>query len=352
MIRAAGILFICDGKGLFVKRSNEGDAAGLWATPGGKIEEGETPEEAAERECKEELGFLPRGPKSFLMRRVSPNLDTGAAIEANVEGSVDFTTFLQRVNDRFDPILNEEHTGYCWASLNDPPYPLHPGVAVALRRLGADELQVAQMIANNEITSPQRYDNFWLFAIRVTGTGMAYRRGLDEHVWRDPSLYLNDSFLARCAGLPVIFEHPEKRTLDSKEFSKRTVGAIMFAYIRGQDVWCIARIYDDDTATLMENEQLSTSPAVVFRDPGSTSKIKFEDGSTLLVEGKPSLIDHLAICENGVWDKGGPPVGVQVDSLRADADVSVEPFPVSKVDQVFKELKLLEVRLAARQAAN
>jgi hypothetical protein len=39
-----------------------------------------------------------------------------------------------------------------------------------------------------------------------------------------------------------------------------------------------------------------------------------EDGSSLLVEGNPSFVDHLAICEKGVWDKGGDASGIRIDS--------------------------------------
>ena len=190
------------------------------------------------------------------------------------------------------------------------PLNLHPGVAVALQRLTADELGVARMIAAGELSSPQRYENISLFALRITGTGAAYRRALEEFVWRAPDVYLNDEFLARCAGLPVIFEHPGRSSIDTREFANRVVGTVFFAYIVGDEVWAIARIYDADAARLMENNQLSTSPAVVFRDPSVNAKVKLENGQTLLIEGKPSLLDHIAICPKGVWDKGGEPSGV------------------------------------------
>ena len=187
---------------------------------------------------------------------------------------------------------------------------LHPGAAIALRRLTADELGVARMIAAGELSSPQRYENIALFALRITGTGAAYRRALEEFVWRSPELYLNEEFLARCAGLPVIFEHPGRNSINTAEFANRVVGTVFFAYILGDEVWAIARVYDADAAKLMEDNQLSTSPAVVFRDPSVNAKVKLENGQTLLIEGKPSLLDHIAICPKGVWDKGGEPSGV------------------------------------------
>lgn len=298
-IRAAGtLLATSDGRALFLRRDD-----GTWAFPGGQIEDGETAEEAAERETREEIGAAPYSELRPLMRRV--------------KDKVDFTTFIARVKDEFVPNLDGEHTGWSWASVAEPPEPLHPGARVALDRLNMDELGIAKAMAAGDLTSPQRYGNLWLFAIRITGTGLAYRLGRDEFAWRDPDLYLTDEFLQRCNGLPVIWEHPpDKPALDSKEFDKRTIGTTFLPYIQGDEVWAIVKIYDSGAASLMMDEQLSTSPAVVFNDASGNETLKLEDGKTLLIEGKPALLDHIAVCDVGVWDKGLEPKGVRNDSLN------------------------------------
>ena len=66
-----------------------------------------------------------------------------------------------------------------------------------------DELGIAKAIRDGALTSPQEYANLLLVALRITGTGAAYRSGANEFVWRDPSIYLNAEFLQRCNGLPV-----------------------------------------------------------------------------------------------------------------------------------------------------
>ncbi len=206
---------------------------------------------------------------------------------------------------------------------------LHPGVTIALRRLGSDELGIARMMAAGELSSPQHYETLTLFALRVTGTGLAYRKGLKEHVWRNPDNYLNSEFLARCNGLAVVWEHPPKAILHGDEFARRVVGTVFLPYIAGSEVWAIVKIYDQQAARLMEDGQLSTSPAVVFRDETVNDRLQSEDGRSLLFEGKPSLLDHLAICEVGVWDKGGNPAGVRNDSedrtMVKKADGTEEP---------------------------
>ncbi|WP_338603789.1 NUDIX hydrolase [Sulfolobus tengchongensis] len=53
---AVGCLVISDNKVLLVKRKNPPNT-GLWAIPGGKVEYGETLEEALKREMKEETGL-------------------------------------------------------------------------------------------------------------------------------------------------------------------------------------------------------------------------------------------------------------------------------------------------------
>lgn len=54
---SAVALIDADGRVLLAQRPEEKSMAGLWEFPGGKIEEGETPEVALIRELNEELGI-------------------------------------------------------------------------------------------------------------------------------------------------------------------------------------------------------------------------------------------------------------------------------------------------------
>lgn len=101
MIVAAGILLQApSGRVLVLKRSAEGDATGLWALPGGKIEDGETAEAAAVREALEETGCAVETAGTLLMRRIADD--------------VDYVTFHKQVEAEFVPTLNGEHTAFAW----------------------------------------------------------------------------------------------------------------------------------------------------------------------------------------------------------------------------------------------
>jgi len=332
-ISGAGILIATKAKeALFLLRGPGGDFPGTWCLPGGHIEDGESALDAAKRETIEEIGLLPEGAIAELCRSqaistgVSPDGE-GLPGQADAGETIDFTTFMMRVDDKFEPKVSGEHVGFAWAPLDQPPQPLHPGVQIALDRLDMTELDAARAIADGRLTSPQAFGNMSLFAIRISGTGLSYRSGLDEYVWRKPEEYLNPEMQARWLGTPVVWEHPKGNTLTSKDYNDRSVGAIMLTYPKGDELWCIARIYDAAAIKIMGEGGMSTSPGVVMKSDVNTT-MKLEDGSNLLVEGVPFLTDHLALVELGVWDKGGPATGVAAearkDSVMADNEAELK----------------------------
>jgi 8-oxo-dGTP pyrophosphatase MutT (NUDIX family) len=305
--KAAGTLFRSpNDKFLFLLRSDEGDMGGYWGLPGGRIEGNETPEIAAIREAIEETGFNAGTLDGELCRYVF--------------NGVDFTTFVKEVDDEFRCKLNDEHTSYGWFSADEAQsINLHPGVELALRRPKMDEMEISRAMAHEGLSSPQRVENATFYVMRATGTGFSHRPSLDEYVYRDPSVWLTPSLVERMSGIPVIWWHPPKATLDSEEHRKRVVGTTGYSWIEGDQINVVARIYDDEANQRLADYTLSTSPTVVFGDPTENTKLKLSDGSTLLIEGKPTYVDHLAICKTGVWDKGGPVEGIRADMVRADS---------------------------------
>lgn len=307
LLYAAGVLFVTGGRVLLLRRGEGGDEPGTWGLPAGKIEIGETALDAAVRETLEETGH-------DIQNEIKPFAHT-------VKDGVDFTTFLCR-DEEFTPVICDESTDFVWAGLGQLPYPIHPGLVglldlpdvKKLMHSQMNELDLARAMQANVLPSPQKYATLTLFKIRMTGTGIAYRSADKQYVYKAPEHYLNEDFLERCRGLPVIWEHTDKKTLETTEYKEKNIGSVMTAFIEGNEVWCIARIMDDVAADLMGSDQLSTSPSVIVRD-ADNSTIALESGETVLLEGKPKLLDHLAICELGVWDKGGDPRGVRLDNI-------------------------------------
>ncbi|RZN38920.1 DUF2213 domain-containing protein [Escherichia sp. E2593] len=178
------------------------------------------------------------------------------------------------------------------------------------------ELEVAERIRDGTVPSPVKFSNMWLVNLRITGTGLAYRAGLKEHVWRDPKLYLNEEFLRRCNGLPVIANHPDDAVLTEEDFKSRIVGSVMLPYIRGDEVWAVCRVYLQSIVEEIAEGDVSTSPSVVFN--GTSGNVEVQEGDTnFLIEGVPFLVDHIALVTKdhgslGVWDKDRIPAGVEV----------------------------------------
>jgi hypothetical protein len=197
--------------------------------------------------------------------------------------------------------------------------------------------------------------------MRVTGTEQSFRSEKRdekgnitqeaEHVWRDPSLYMNQHFLDRCNGLPVVIEHPEGSSLDTEEYRERNIGSLTFPYMKPEvnEVWAIGRIMDAPAAEMMEREQLSTSPAVVWSDPDANQSGTLEDGTRFFIEGKPSLLDHLAVCWQGVWDKGRGPTGISTtrgDSSMPDDVKDKKPTTEDLLMQLLENGKKQDMTIA------
>lgn len=385
MIRAAGILILNElGQALFLKRGPGGDYPGMWAFPGGRIEEGETAIEAAVRESLEEAGLKVDPAKlAAWTRTTQPRMADGPqpdAIDAGpvvpspgvvsplptvstLPDMVDFTTFVLKGAETFVPELGPadapEHVAYAWAPIDAPPEPLHPGCRVALAKFDMDELGIARAMAAGDLSSPQVYKNLTLFDIRITGTGVSYRSPKKnpetgkvereaEWVYRRPENYLTDEFLQRCNGLAVVMLHPDKALLSSDEYAMRSIGSVMLPYLKGDEVWGIAKVYDADAIEVLSTKEMSTSPGVLLGGASAgDARVTMEDGSPLLIEGKPTLLDHIAICERGVWDKSGPPVGVNSIAVN-DSDVE-QASTARKIVAVAAGVSLLYARMIEYQ---
>lgn len=316
-IFGSGIMFR-QGKFVFlIQRSDDG----TWCQPGGTVEPGELAIDAARREVLEEVGYQYDGP-------LTPHSVYG-----------DYLTFRAEVPERFEVKLNDESLAAGWFHIDDLPKPLHQPFAEMLAQQALNETEVAALIADGTLSSPQFFINMWMFAIRVTGTGVTWRSADQQMAFRNPDDYLTPEFLQRVAGVPLIWLHPEKNKLDSDEFAKRVIGTLTNSWVADNgEVWAIARVYDAEAAEIMATRQLSTSPTVTYSE-AQDSIIKI-DGQPLLVEGSPVLLDHVAICEQGVWDKLLAPTGVKSDYIPNEAEKMDEEKIVALIN------KAIDARMA------
>lgn len=316
-IFGSGIMFR-QGKFVFlIQRSDDG----TWCQPGGTVEPGELAIDAARREVLEEVGYQYDGP-------LTPHSVYG-----------DYLTFRAEVPDKFEAKLNDESLDAGWFHIDDLPKPLHQPFAEMLAQQALNETDVATLIADGTLSSPQYFINMWMFAIRVTGTGVTWRSADQQMAFRNPDDYLTPEFLQRVAGVPLIWLHPEKNKLDSDEFAKRVIGTLTNSWVADNgEVWTIGRVYDAEAAEIMATRQLSTSPTVTYSE-AQDSIIKI-DGQPLLVEGSPVLLDHVAICEQGVWDKLLAPTGVKSDSIPNEAEKMDEEKIVALIN------KAIDARMA------
>jgi hypothetical protein len=185
-----------------------------------------------------------------------------------------------------------------------------------------NELDVARAVATGEMPSPTEYYGSVVFAVRISGTGVAYRgEPHNEFCHRDKKLWLSTDMQRRVIGLPVLAGHPDKGVLDTKEFAARVIGIVVFSFVRGSELWGVMRVVDRDAAAALADGDYDSSPAVQF-SPGANYAVDAGDGDRLLVEGDPAAIDHVAVVPRGVWTRPGDESGVQV-SAENNKEVSL-----------------------------
>lgn len=93
----------------------------VWGLVGGTNEYQESPGEALYREIDEEIG------KVNILKTIP--IETFTSRDKRFK----YYTYVCTVENEFIPKLNDEHSGYAWASYNDWPQPLHQGIVKTLK---------------------------------------------------------------------------------------------------------------------------------------------------------------------------------------------------------------------------
>ena len=121
-VNAASIALFHNDEILLIRRAFA-PSQGMWTLPGGRLETGETHEQAIRREIEEELA-----------------LTIGAVVPVMEQqiGTFRLTIFAGRFPDDATPIPNDEIAGWQWHVLGaDLPLPHTPGLAIVLAKARA-----------------------------------------------------------------------------------------------------------------------------------------------------------------------------------------------------------------------
>lgn len=131
----AGLIEAADGKILLCKKpSGKGVFPGQWACAGGGVDEGETLEEALEREVQEEVGLeIENIEPLFFWDDLQPKFDNGLSI-----GDIYMVYLIFRCRAKTnEPTLNDEFEEYRWVDrTNLSEYDLNPPTREVFARLG------------------------------------------------------------------------------------------------------------------------------------------------------------------------------------------------------------------------
>ena len=121
--QGAGCLIFCRStdRFLLILRSELVPVANTWSLPGGSVDHGETPEQAARREVWEEIGYHL---KDHPMQLIYTNETHAPRFK--------FYTYATTVDNEFQPRLNWESSDHTWCDLDNLPAPLHWGMSQLL----------------------------------------------------------------------------------------------------------------------------------------------------------------------------------------------------------------------------
>jgi 8-oxo-dGTP pyrophosphatase MutT (NUDIX family)/spore germination cell wall hydrolase CwlJ-like protein len=132
---AAGCIFVAKDTGriLLAHRSAKVEfEPNTWATWGGKIDNGESPKDAVEREIEEETGFNGKYKISLLY--------------VYKDGDFSYHNYLIAVPFEFQPELNWENNNAAWVEYGDWPTPLHFGLKALIEHAGNKIKNVVDLI--------------------------------------------------------------------------------------------------------------------------------------------------------------------------------------------------------------
>ena len=121
-IVCSGALFYAKStKRFLLLQKSRGKHQGTWGLVGGTNLQNENPWQGLQREVQEEIGFIPEIIKTIPLETFVSN-----------DKVFNFHTYLCVIDSEFVPELSDEHCGWAWTTIDNPPKPLHQGLRNSL----------------------------------------------------------------------------------------------------------------------------------------------------------------------------------------------------------------------------
>ena len=191
------------------------------------------------------------------------------------------------------------------------------------------------IIIQNLLSDDSTFFENELFAyipMRLSGLGIVEREkeGKVTLYDRDKEDFTQDSFMKMYANLPICVLHPEhngNKVALGFDYKDSIIGNTIHSYVKNNEIWVIAKIYDKEALHAIKNNNFSTSPHFVTQ----TTEKTLENGDIVLKE-TPIYINHLAIVASGFWDKKSKNNSIsnkEQDMSETQNDKNTEP----KVDE-------------------
>jgi 8-oxo-dGTP pyrophosphatase MutT (NUDIX family)/GNAT superfamily N-acetyltransferase len=191
----AGLLLTTGEKVLLLKRSSQVDQPGTWGIPGGAMDDGESPMQAAKRETVEETGRVPS------LRVVGKTVFS--------KGGFKYTTFICRVSKEYTPSLDWENSDWAWVSREElRSYRLHFGVRYTLGK--ADVFDKAKVAAGLSARRSGRWRGRLFRAVDSTRPGgFALGEGMyfSDVIEGGAAMYGKEIFEYEASSLNILGKH-------------------------------------------------------------------------------------------------------------------------------------------------
>ena len=155
------------------------------------------------------------------------------------------------------------------------------------------ERTIVNDMISGVLQGPVEFSGICLAPLLVSPTGCRFDG--ESYVYRDPSTWLSERMTERMAGVPLLGGADGDGPVSGSAVIKRMIGVCMQGYIKGTELWCVARIANDFAWRLIKAGAAETRVSVAFDELPS---IDIDEGN-LIVEPAPRYMNHLCLVPLG-----------------------------------------------------